>query len=642
MKFKSAFNGVFRNIPHRIQKSFQLNDRYHSAKLTLDFLGNYTLEVPYGITDATARRSIYYKPAMEEITQQMIEAYSNATSAFSNIASKCVTIETDILYQKRLHSLQPETYTKRICPEPQPDKKGVEKELMDEADHKFYSIFFRNGSAKKKYVSDNLEPVYNDRLSRWEEVVTYFGYVESVVASKKNKMYYDKFIKEKTGIENRLYGPDSYVRQQLCEILKDKYIPFSSLPFEFSYEQKKGLAEVVVDVPIELPIPKEFAQLYTTGKLWVKSKHGNDIAKEKLAFYLGLPFYLASKLFGLTFNINKVRVSLIESSASLGIVWIEFDREVLRQLIVSGSFDLYASALAYNHYFELNKATGLKGIHIDQFNRKIKEIIENSSKIPQKLSQQKQSGQTYVSIADAKILAASIHDNKAIVDAIKDAEHNKNQTLTLSKVLAAVLEEIKASDVVPDSSILNSLNEGTLSAYGYVEYEAYPVTERIDESDSDYEEAMKDFIHKVIDAEAPISRDVLNRRICSAMGISRISARLNEKLGGIFLDMELNTTADGKLFFWSDTVRPENFRAYRKGGNREAFDIAPQEVANCIAYNIGRTGCSERKRVLHDAANELGFTRMGVNVQASMEAGVKCGVMNGILTDNGDSIYSNI
>lgn len=642
MKFKSSFNGVSRTIPQRIQKSFQMNDRYHSAKLTLDFLGNYTLNVPYGITDATARRSVFYKPAMGEITQQMIDAYNNATFAFSRIASKCPTIETDILYQKRLQDLQPETYTKRACPEPQPTKKMVEAELVEEADQKFYSLFSNNNSVKKKYVSDNIDSLYQNRIRRWEEVVTYYDYVESVIAAKKNKVFYDQFVKEKTDLENRLYGPDSYVRQQLCDILNDNIIPFTSLPFEFNYDQKKGLIEVTLDIPVELPIPREYAQLYASGKLWVKSKQCKDIAAEKLAFYLGLSFYVASRLFGLALNVKTVRVAEVDFSTNLGFAWIEFDRDVLRQFIISRNFDVYAEALSYNHCFELDTILGLRGIHIGQFSQKVKDIIENPSNKPQKPALQKQTNQTDISIADAKILASSIHDNQSLIDAIKDAEKNRQRTVTVSKGQAAILEELKSSNAEPDTSILESLNAGPLLSYGAVDYEEYNVNEHIEERDSDYEENIKEFIQKVIDIEAPISRDVLNRRICTAMGISRVSARLNEKLKSILLDMDLKTTTDGKLFFWSDTVQPDNFKAYRRGGNRDALDISPQEIANCMAYNIDCTEDSDRAHVLRETANEFGFTRMGVNVQTAMEAGVKCGVNNGILTDDGINIYSSI
>ena len=61
-----------------------------------------------------------------------------------------------------------------------------------------------------------------------------------------------------------------------------------------------------------------------------------------------------------------------------------------------------------------------------------------------------------------------------------------------------------------------------------------------------------------------------------------------------------------------------------------------------MAYNIDCTGDSDRTFVLRDTVNEFGFTRMGVNVQAAMEAGVKCGVAKGILTDDGVNIQSCI
>ena len=86
--------------------------------------------------------------------------------------------------------------------------------------------------------------------------------------------------------------------------MNDKNIPLINLPFELDYDRKKGLIDIVVDMPIDLPVPKISAQLYASGKLWVKAKQGRDIANERLSFYLGLSFYLASKLFGLTLVIS--------------------------------------------------------------------------------------------------------------------------------------------------------------------------------------------------------------------------------------------------------------------------------------------------------------------------------------------------
>lgn len=642
MKVKKTFFGNTCEVPRNIQKSFLLNDRYHSAKLTLDFLGNYMIDVPYGVTDATARRSVYYKSAINEVTRQMMNAYSSATDAFTMIASKCVKIESDVIYQKRLHSLCPETYSKRPCPEPQPTKALVEKELIQEADKKFYRLFSSNTSAKKKYISENLETMYQDRLRHWEEVVTYYDYVETILAAKKNKAYYEQFISTKTDLENRIYGPDEYVKQQITDTLQDKNIPFRSLPFELDYNQKDGLLNLVVDVPVDVPIPRETAQLYATGKISIKSKPGKDLKLEKTKFYLGLAFYLASKCFSLALNIKKVRVSLVELPAALGLLWIEFDRDILQQLILSGYIDLYASALSFNHYFDIDDVNGLRRIHIGQYNKEVDAIIKNAAQPLQKPVTPKRSDINEISIDDAKLIAATIHDNGEIQTAIDESIRNLMSTVKVSRNYASMLEEIKSSGMQPSIEPDSTQEDGYSSSYGEIEYKEYMVTETIPESDAAFISKIKAFIQSVIDQEAPISRDLLNRRICAAMGISRVSARLNEKLVSILIDMKLLTTTDGKLFFWSNNTRPDNYKAYRKGGNRDALDIAPQEIANCMAYNIDCSGNTDKDFVIRDTANEFGFSRLGTNVVAAMENGILYGETHGILSVRGNGIYSNI
>lgn len=88
-------------------------------------------------------------------------------------------------------------------------------------------------------------------------------------------------------------------------------------------------------------------------------------------------------------------------------------------------------------------------------------------------------------------------------------------------------------------------------------------------------------------------------------------------------------------------MRPENLRNFRKGGNRDALDIVPQEILNCILYKIYKTKRVEKIKLLRDVANEFGFTRMGVNVLASMKAGLHCGIENGTLTEDGSDVCLN-
>lgn len=642
MKIKSHFSGREFGIPKTLQKSFLLNDRSKSATIKVDFLGNYSLDVPYYVTEATARRSVFYRSAFDEITQQMINAYTKATDSLTEVGDRCSKIESDILYKKRLDNLSPQKYIRRSCPETKPSKQIIKKELQEEANSRFYSLFSNKTAAKKKYVDDNLDAVYSERLKHWEEVVTYFDYVESVIEAKENKRYYDAYVQEKTSLENKLFGPESYVRQGLTGIINDSNFPLSCVPFELEYRQKEGIIDIVLDLPIDLPLPREYAQLYASGKLWVKSKQGCDIVSERESFYLGLPFYVASKLFGLSLNIQTVRVSLVEVSACIGYIWIEFERENLRQTLLNYKFDKLSEALLCKHVFETDSRTGLKRIPITGFNNEIGRILNNSTAFVKKTAPGKKEDMVNISIEDAFLLARSITNNEQLKNSILFAQQSQSPYVSVNKSLASTLKEIKDSGVAtppPFNTTDNSLANNKFEEIDYVEYS---VSERIEEHSSSFETEIAQFLKEVIDTEAPISKDILNRRICAAMGISRVSSRLSERISSILKRLGVKTTSEEKVFYWSDKVTPGSFNYYRKGGSRESFDISADEISNCIADNINCTGVTYRDSVLRDAANTFGFTRMGVNVLAAMESGVKRGVERGILIDNGSNILSTI
>lgn len=643
MKVKTSFHGVVKDIPQRLEKSFQLNDRYHSAKLSLDRLGNYDVHVPYNVTDATARRSLWYKSTMLDLTQQMLNAYTNATTAFVNIVKHSASIETEIQhYVNRLEHLQPAKYARKQCPALQPTKQSVKIELEEEADKKYYTLFFSNSSIKKRYVEENLETTYADRLKKWEDIVSYFDYIESIVEAKANKEFYERFLKEKKILEDKLFGPDEYVKAGISEIKEDPNLPVRNLSCVIDYKQKDKVLDIIVDLNGEPAIPGDFAQLYATGKLWVKAKPARDLAFEKTSYYLGLAYYLSSKLFGLTLNISKIRCSLVNNTENLGILWIEFERESLKNALTNQSINLIQETLMMNHVFDLGNGWDLKKIPLSNFNQFVEERKNRTQLVKQPKPSQRHTYNVEVSIQDAKLLAGSIHDNQELLAAIQDAEAKNECNVNISKAHAGILEEIKKSN--NQNTLFETPSTSTSAAepqdISEVDYQEYNVTEQIFENESNYNLLMREFIQKVINTEAPISRDLLNRRVCSAMGISRVSARLSERLSSIISSLNLFTTESSKTIYWSDQVRPNNFKIYRTGSGRDVLDIPYEEIANSIACYVNTSGDNDKERILRTAANNLGFTRMGVNVRAAMEEGLQHGLKTGIL--NGTKISTTI
>ena len=643
MKVKTSFHGVVKDIPQRLEKSFQLNDRYHSAKLSLDRLGNYEVHVPYNVTDATARRSLWYKSTMLDLTQQMLNAYTNATAAFVNIVKHSVSIETEIQhYVNRLEHLQPAKYARKQCPSLQPTKQSVKIELEEEAAKKYYTLFFSNSSIKKRYVEKNLETTYADRLKKWEEIVSYFDYIESIVEAKANKEFYERYLKEKKTLEDKLFGPDEFVQAGISEIKEDPNLPVRNLSCAIEYKQKDKVLDIIVDINGEPAIPGDFAQLYATGKLWVKAKAARDLAFEKTSYYLGLAYYLSSKLFGLTLNISKIRCSLVNNTENMGILWIEFERESLKNALTNQSINLIQETLMMNHVFDLGNGWDLKKIPLSNFNQLVEERKNRTQLVKQPKPSQRHTDNIEVSIQDAKLLASSIHDNEELLAAIQDAEAKNECNVNISKAHAGILEEIKKSNNQNTLFEAPSTSSSAAEPQGIseVDYQEYNVTEQIFENESNYNLLMREFIQKVINTEAPISRDLLNRRICSAMGISRVSARLSERLSSIISSLNLFTTESSKTIYWSDLVRPNNFKIYRTGSGRDVLDIPYEEIANSIASYVNASDDNDKERILRTAANNMGFTRMGVNVRAAMEEGFLYGIKTGIL--NGTRISTTI
>ena len=643
MKVKTSFHGVVKDIPQRLEKSFQLNDRYHSAKLSLDRLGNYDVHVPYNVTDATARRSLWYKSTMLDLTQQMLNAYTNATAAFVNIVKHSVSIETEIQhYVNRLEHLQPAKYARKQCPSLQPTKQSVKIELEEEAAKKYYTLFFSNSSIKKRYVDENLETTYADRLKKWEDIVSYFDYIESIVEAKANKEFYERYLKEKKALEDKLFGPDEFVQAGISEIKEDPNLPVRNLSCAIEYKQKDKVLDIIVDINGEPAIPGDFAQLYATGKLWVKAKAARDLAFEKTSYYLGLAYYLSSKLFGLTLNISKIHFSLVNNRENQGILWVEFERDSLKNALANKSINLIQETLMMNHVFDLGNGWDLKKIPLSYFNQLVEERKNRTQLVKQPKHSQRHTDNIEVSIQDAKLLASSIHDNEELLAAIQDAEAKNECNVNISKAHAGILEEIKKSNNQNTLFEAPSTSSSAAEPQGIseVDYQEYNVTEQIFENESNYNLLMREFIQKVINTEAPISRDLLNRRICSAMGISRVSARLSERLSSIISSLNLFTTESSKTIYWSDLVRPNNFKIYRTGSGRDVLDIPYEEIANSIACYVNTSDDNDKERILRTAANNLGFTRMGVNVRAAMEEGFLYGIKTGIL--NGARISTTI
>ena len=127
----------------------------------------------------------------------------------------------------------------------------------------------------------------------------------------------------------------------------------------------------------------------------------------------------------------------------------------------------------------------------------------------------------------------------------------------------------------------------------------------------------------IIQAEAPVSRSLLYRRTLAVVGISRIGTRLAAYFDALIKSRDYpSTLADGVLFYWNKEQDPGHYDVYRPDSDREATDIAPEEVMVAVCDVIDQQGALPEEDLLRQVAKCFGFSRMGDYVIQSMRRGL--------------------
>lgn len=162
------------------------------------------------------------------------------------------------------------------------------------------------------------------------------------------------------------------------------------------------------------------------------------------------------------------------------------------------------------------------------------------------------------------------------------------------------------------------------------------------EPDSFYERPagarIRKVIEEVVECEAPISLDLLVKRLAEQWGIQRATANVVDRVLTLAQTAEVSiVAADERQFVWKRGVSPDTYEQFRIPGTsedsrREAKDISPEEVANAICHIMTEQGSMPRADLIRETGRLLGFQRIGQNVEKSVQAGIALLEQRGRLT----------
>ena len=408
-------------------------------------MGDYDLTVPgnpYMVN--TARRSPYYKPAIDDLTKRMMSSMDTVVSSYVDILEKCETPQSYTLYKKRLDNLKLQKYARQPFYINQPTQESVRKELEAEARKKYYSLFRSNSAKVETYINANINDAFALKIKQWNELKAYFELVENTVEKRENEKFQKEYDKAKLDLENFIFGPDKYVQAAIKEKCSSLSLP-ADVSVTYDYSQKEQMIDAVASVPDKLlvPIPNQKFGLYATGKLQVKTRPAAELAPMYTDFYLGAAFFIASSLFKASVNVKTIRVSLMNDRTKQYMLWIEFDRDRFSSIS-------YKRAGVFNEVMAFPNVLVLRGYEIveqpsDKFFALVKEAIESSK--PQPLPQKSQRKRTIsVSISDARLLIAHYPAAASLQDLVDAAEINGQDHVVIEQRFEGTLNELREAD----------------------------------------------------------------------------------------------------------------------------------------------------------------------------------------------------
>ncbi len=138
-------------------------------------------------------------------------------------------------------------------------------------------------------------------------------------------------------------------------------------------------------------------------------------------------------------------------------------------------------------------------------------------------------------------------------------------------------------------------------------------------------------IIQVLEKEAPISKDLLYKRVLAAWGIARMGARLQVHLDGHLKSLALQTTGNSNHpIYWNASQTPAGYGIYRIATNdqnkREPEDLPAEEVAAAIKHVLSLQISLPKNELVLATAKLFGFARRGTNVELAMLRGIELAI----------------
>ncbi|WP_294471079.1 DUF3320 domain-containing protein [uncultured Bacteroides sp.] len=182
--------------------------------------------------------------------------------------------------------------------------------------------------------------------------------------------------------------------------------------------------------------------------------------------------------------------------------------------------------------------------------------------------------------------------------------------------------------------ILSSIPEQEYKCARITPYK-YPTDDfYLEESD----DILMDQFQKILEAEAPISKSLLEKKLLSEWGIPRMVMRAEKRLNKVLCKLKFyQNEYDRLVFYWKDKAQCDSYFNFRPLSERDATDLPPEEVANAVKQIMKESISMPLKDLIKACLRTFGLGRKAASVDA-MKRGIDVAVKKNFVTMEGERV----
>jgi len=236
------------------------------------------------------------------------------------------------------------------------------------------------------------------------------------------------------------------------------------------------------------------------------------------------------------------------------------------------------------------------------------------------------------------------NDNSTAIPTVAEDSEKQTETKTedakegMPYASLATTEALNAED---DLNLLFPLEIPKPSVYVRASLQSFEASDAFYERSADT--LIQSSIVSILKLEAPITADILVKRISESWGFGRSGNRIRERIVKLIPRGTPRTTESGVIFFWPEGTQPATYSGFRINSPdveamRDVDEICKQELANLLLYAVKQHAGVSEQQVVRDACHLLGIRRITEKASERMTSVLKKMVKGQVISIVGESL----